>query len=515
MRFVLASLLVVTAVAGYAQHLGRVYNRDTGEMFKLKSAVTTSTVYGAVVKNKTVFTFENPYKSLTEASVNFSLGQGSVLDGFAYWYKNEYVKGVLMDKNKAWFIYTAITSRNRDPGIMEQVTPDSFHAQIYPLAVGYDLRVELTAVEFLVPTEEGWILPDIPEHDGIKTQRFVNTANEFVQLAYKDGRYTVHKPRERDIQVFTTAQKGPRGRTYVAGIVYAGESVETVDLNGLRDAYIINTDKSMSTFVGWTNNKSSFPISVNQKRLQVPISVVTEGDETSKLWAHQMLINHDWKTRKEVLDFSMRYQVPSKFTALLAVPEEEMELFRKKAAEYEKKKREEDRRARAWEENRNLNWKSSQGGDPEIRIAFEDCASAYAKLPDGRVINLKPTGKNLWGGNFEIPADAPEGEYIVRVFGVKRSGEVIEKELKYKVDRTPPNGKLEITSAHGIRLLKVTGEPGLERVIGYLPNGTEIRLQEAEPGVYSAVIPNAARGELLIVMFDAAHNRGELRCSLR
>ena len=114
-----------------------------------------------------------------------------------------------------------------------------------------------------------------------------------------------------------------------------------------------------------------------------------------------------------------------------------------------------------------------------------------------------------------IPADAPEGEYVVRVFGIKRAGEVVEKELKYTVDRTPPRGRLEINLAKGIRLLRVLSETGLERVVAYLPGGIEIRLKESEPGCYSVAIPKSARGEMLVVMMDAAHNRAELKCSLR
>jgi hypothetical protein len=421
-----------------------------------------------------------------------------------------------MDKAKAWFIYTAITSRNRDPGIMEQVAPDTFHAQIYPLAVGYDLRVELTAVEFLKPTPDGWLLPEIPEHNGIRTQRFVNTANPYVQVAFQDGRYEVHKPRLGDVQVFTTSQRGPRGRVYVAGVVYTDEALkQDVKLTGLRDAYIVASEPGSTSFVGWKTGTGSFPVTVQSRRIDVPVNLVTEGDETSKLWAHQMLINHTWKNKKEVLDFSMRYQVPSRFTALLAVPEEEMKLFRQKAAEYEKKRKEEERQRRAWQENRNLNWKSSQGGDPEIRIAFDDCVSAHAKLPDGRVIALKPMGKGVWGGNFEIPADAPEGEYIVRIYAIKRNGEVIEKHIKYNVDRTPPKGVVEIVRVMGARVVKVESEPGLAKVVAYLGNGTEIVLKETKPGVYTAPIPPGASGDLLVALFVGAHNRTELRCELR
>jgi hypothetical protein len=514
LKSVFFSAAIALAALTSAQNLSSVYNRDTGQAFELKSATTTSTVYGAIVKNKTVFTFANPYESLTEASINFSLGQGSVLDGFAYWYKNEYVKGILMDKAKAWFIYTAITSRNRDPGIMEQVSPSSYHAQIYPLAVGFDLRVELTAVEFLKPTPEGWLLPDVPEYHGIKVQRFVNTANRYVQLAYQDGRYEVHKPKLDDVQVFTTAQRGPGGRTYVAGVIYTENQPNAVELTGLRDPHIVQTEGGETSFVGWTRAASSFPITVSGNRVQVPVNVVTEGDETSKLWAHQMLIHHRFKNRKEVLDFSMRYQVPSRFTALLAVPEEEMKLFREKAAEFERKQKEEARRRRAWEEGRRLNADKSQGGDPEIRIAFDNCVSAYAKLPDGRVIQLKPTGQNIWGGNFEIPAEAPEGNYIVRVYAMMRDGTVKTEDIRYTVDRTPPKGVLAVKKVNGVAIISVRSEPGLDRVTAYFPDGRELRLKEGEPGVYSVALPPGTQGGLLLVLMDSAHNRTELTCSL-
>jgi hypothetical protein len=270
----------------------------------------------------------------------------------------------------------------------------------------------------------------------------------------------------------------------------------------------------MTSFVGWKSGTQPLAMKVDGQRVTVPVNIVTEGNETSKLWAHQMLINREWKTRKEVLDFSMRYQVPSKFTALLAVPEEEMKLFREKAAEFEKRKREEERQKRAWQENRNLNWKSSQGGDPEIRIAFDDCVSAHAKLPDGRVIDLKRTAQGVWGGNFEIPSDAPEGEYVVRVFAIKRNGDIEEKQLKYTVDRTPPKGKVEVTMVMGVRVIQVTSEPGLTRVVAYFDNGDELKLKETRPGIYSVALPPKASGTSLVVLFDGAHNRAELKCDL-
>ena len=38
----------------------------------------------------------------------------------------------MYDTDEAWKIYTAVTSRGRDPGIMDRPSPQDYHAQIYP-----------------------------------------------------------------------------------------------------------------------------------------------------------------------------------------------------------------------------------------------------------------------------------------------------------------------------------------------------------------------------------------------
>src|SRR4051812_27344087 len=105
---VLAAFLFTGLVAGAsAQTINNVYNRDTEGPFKLKDVKVERTVIGPIVRTSTMLTFENPYKKLTEASLWFSMPEAAALGGFAYYYGDEYVRGQLMDKAKAWFIYTA------------------------------------------------------------------------------------------------------------------------------------------------------------------------------------------------------------------------------------------------------------------------------------------------------------------------------------------------------------------------------------------------------------------------
>lgn len=145
--------LALTAIA-HSQNLLNVYNRDTGDPFQLTAIEAKTETFGPIEKTRTVFTFANPYQKLTEVSFNIRFEPGQVLDGFGYWYGDEYVPGRLMANEEAWFIYSGITKRNRDPGIMEQVTPEQYHCQIYPIAIGYPVRIEVTSIGWLAPQSD-------------------------------------------------------------------------------------------------------------------------------------------------------------------------------------------------------------------------------------------------------------------------------------------------------------------------------------------------------------------------
>lgn len=518
-----AILLTTLPVVANAQVIDRVYNRDTYDNFKIKKVETNSVIKGPMVKQDSVFTFDNPSKDLTEASFWFSLPAPGVLSGFAYWYKNEFVPGILMDKQKAWFIYTAITSRNEDPGIMVQTSPSSYHAQIFPLAVGYDLRVQLTTLGFLESEKQGFVLPepDISRLNGTNIPQVSNVKQiqpEVRKVVEINGKKrTVVTDRENDettLQYY--AQKHKDGHTYVVGMIRTLHPEDPFRIKGLTNVFWARPengpqDGSVKLFMGRRDGAGKIQVVTDSENkteiFKGTIHANERGNDTAKLWAHQKLNQTGWRRSKDVLNFSLKYQIPSTQTALLAVPTEQLKLFKEKAAEYEQKQKAEARRQREWQNNRQLNWKNSSGGDPEIRVLMPEAIKVVATLPDGKEFELKQDTKGFWGGNFDIPAEAPEGDYSVKLTGTKRDGSTFEKTLQYQVDRTAPTGK--ISSANGFYVLKASET--LARAVAVFGSGQEVNMVPTEEGKYEIPL---AKGRLVKVMLiDKAHNIREVKWS--
>ena len=78
-----------------------------------------------------------------------------MLTGFGYYYKGRFIRGKMYDTNEAWKIYTAVTSRGRDPGIMDRPDAQDYHAQIYPVEAGHDLRVVVDLRQALASDRDG------------------------------------------------------------------------------------------------------------------------------------------------------------------------------------------------------------------------------------------------------------------------------------------------------------------------------------------------------------------------
>ncbi len=506
-----------------AQSMERVYNRDSEESFRLKSHHTDTVVKGPMVKQKTLFTYDNPFTKLTEASYWFGIPNPGVLSGFGYYYKDEFVPGILMDKDKAWFIYTAITSRNEDPGIMTQLSPQSYHAQIYPLAVGFPLRVELDTVNFLDVTKEGLAVP-VPnveelegEHDNF-TSNVVVAAPQTVREVTIDGkkRSLVSNPSTDPVWVQYYAQKHVDGKTYVVGMIHTDRPNDPYRFRGLDHVMWARPDNgpqdgSVKLFMGTRRGAGKIElVSDAANRTEVLKGVIhanEKGTDTAKLWAHAKLQTMGYYDKNAVLKFSMKYQIPSSQTALLAVPEAEMKLFKAKEAEYRRKQQEDARRQREWQKKQRMNWNNSSGGDPEIRIEMPGAVKVKAVLPDGREFDLKKDAKGFWGGNFDIPATAAEGDYTVKIVGIRADGTTFEDSVHYTVDRTAPTGS--ITSEKGFYHLKPS--EALARAVAVFGSGEETNMIPMSDGSYQ--LPTTKGRIVKVMLIDQAHNIGEAKCS--
>jgi hypothetical protein len=515
MKQLLSLCLAILACGANAQHLISVYNRDTNEQFKLKSVLSESLIRGPMVTQQATYTFDNPFKELTEASVWFGLDNAAILSGFGYWYKDEYVPGQLMDKNKAWFIYTAITSRNEDPGIVGQVSSSKYHAQIYPLAAGYDFRVQLNSVGFL-QSDQGKLTVSQPSfNEAVYPQMVRSTQPDTVSIdtSTVPAKTVVTYPKDPKLDMQVYAQKHKDGYTYVAGMVRMINPEANLKVSGIHKVYWsrpegAGSEGGVKLFIGRRRGPGVVRITSTDAFTKYVKSHFIKGNEkgsdAAKLWAHQKLDQDDWRTKRALLRFSLKYEVPSSETALLAVPQAQMKLFKQKAAEYRRNQAEESRKPRKWQQERAQNWSTSSGGDPEIRAYFPNAQRVYAVLPSGKSFDLVKAEDGYWGGNYDIPADAPEGDYQVKVLGVDRSGHETEQDVNYKVDRTAPQGKLRLEDG----TLILQAEKGLARTVVVFKNGAEDTMKETSPGEYRLFI--GTRQVEKVVLIDQAHNVSEL-----
>lgn len=524
MRSLALSALFLAAGIVLAQDLINIYNRDNGYAFVLKEVHAATVVRGPLAKTTTTYLLDNPYTKLTEASFNFSLPEGAVLGGFGYWYKDEFVPGILMDKELAWFIYTAITSRDRDPGIMEMTSSRTFHAQIYPLAVGYPLRIQLTSISYLDPEYDRFNVPPpswFGGHTGVEKEWKVDGGGKPVIVS--DWSATVATDRvpanlQNDIYTSIVAERWKDGNVYVAGIAMGSLGQGLPRVSGLKRGHVTQFREGVSDdpAVYFSGIATGPTITVQQggNSRVVSIGRVSAGNDVVKVWAQAELVDG---YRGDLLEFSLKHQVPSYATALLAVPNSEKRLFEQKRKEYLARLRKE--RARMEREAQlarrrggvpQVNWQSSRGGDPQILLEAKDAEKVFAVLPDGRVLSLRQLSTGWWTVNFEIPADAPEGTYKVRLVVVRKDGSRREEDIEYTVDRTAPTG---VAFRQG-GVVTVESEPGLAVVEAYTVAGRRIVLQEVQPGKYQATT-TLTEAVAFVLAKDNASNMARLSCSQR
>lgn len=496
-------MLSFAAVVGTAnaQSITSAVDRDTNDKFPLKSSTAEAKILGPIYKMQSTWVFDNPAKKLTEAAVNFYTDPGQTLSGFGYWYKDEFVPGVLMDKEKAWFIYTAITSRDRDPGIVDQITEGMYHAQVYPLAIGYDFRLKLDTVGMLPDDGDGQYLPQPRHNDG--NPKISVSSIEPERIDQTDA-WTQVKPLADHAKLDMHAQRFKDGRYYVVGSL--GNDGKIV--KGLEGVLYARVGQSGRYFAGYRRGKGTVTVTSPRGPLKRTIIGNDRGGETAKIWANMRLVQHPPRTRKSLVRFSLKYGIPSQATALLAVPDAEMKAYREREAEQRRQQRQSKRDQRNWSAERRQNWQSTPGGDPEIRVTLPDAQRAYAVLPDGRTFDLFRTSDGYWGGSYDIPAEAVEGKYLVRAIGVRADGSKVERTVSYQVDRTPPKGILMLDE----KTLVVRSEEGLARVVAVTSAGSEVDFVEKSPGLYRLESAPASN-VLKVLLMDRAHNRTFLQWS--
>jgi len=576
-----------------------VYTEVPYSKLPLKSVHSETKIEGPIAKTRVEYTFIDGLKEQMEVGVNFRLPEGAILNGFGYYYGSRFIKGKMYDNDEAWKIYTAVTSRGRDPGIMDRPSQQDYHTQIYPVLPGQYLRVvvELTqqlptdrsGAQFTLPLTQPDIVSretevdatvDIAGHASAIPANFAEHCVSSVSgdhtiihlsgrwLPRKDWGVTVSRPsggtwttaysrmesgasgpirhtaqrerrgRHRILSAVNDMESGRRARffhrrrrsSYFRG-AYAATVSTPWNLKNVRIALwgSADTDDASATMFGDVPAYAPISFTGRYRRSGVqriivrssnhrPITVrialgakpaAVGADPAARLWADKRISALQDDTtrnrRDEVVSLSKRYTVVSKFTALLAIPAEELENYRKRLAKHDV--------------STNTEYMGGGGGDPFIQVkAPEDALNVVAVFPDGSAKDLDydPERKS-WTTRFDIPMDTPPGEYDVTVIVVHNDGRRTRFVLVYQNLQEAPvvNGvDAALTAKRGdVAAVSVRTE-GVVKATLVTPWGDRVPMKRAADAWTAApVVPldwKAGTAQMVIVLYDGAHDRTEV-----
>lgn len=156
MRRIAIGLLLFAAVVGRPQFLLVPQGEQAGSVTP-KALEAEMHAYGAYAIARLELIFATDPNWSSEVDFMMRLPENTEATGFAYWFEDEYVVAKTVEKARAAQIYEFITSRRRDPALVEMVGRRQFRVRIAPIDPEKDLRVEIKLV--VTPSKGALALP--------------------------------------------------------------------------------------------------------------------------------------------------------------------------------------------------------------------------------------------------------------------------------------------------------------------------------------------------------------------
>lgn len=567
----LAFLALPAAAPALAQGDGQpsleVYTVGAYTPLPVKEIHSRTVIDGPLAQTRLAYRIGNDNPDRSEIGFNLHVPQGTVLHAFGYFYKGRFIPGKMYDNDEAWKIYQAVTSRGRDPGIMDRPTAQDYHTQVYPVEARHDLRVIVELTQALSTDRQGahFELPLTQGEAGYEQQRTeaqkrapVEVRAETVVLGHpasqiadnfgtagathngsavlrlsqnaaptENWRVTVRRQTQRAAQSVCSALSR-RGGFYALSVSAPYPLVRPrVLLSGSP-----GTNLSLPTRFGTIRPYQNLTLTGTYRRPQrVAVTILSaqhrplhfhmklSGRQVAErqnpagvVWADKRIDalqgSNRPQVRTDVVRLSKRFTVVSRFTALLAIPKEELAYYKTVLAKQKV--------------STNTRYMGGGGGDPYIAVkAPADSQRVVAVFPNGDVKELAWNGQKLvWEGRFDIPFGTPAGDYRVTVIVVHADGLRSRFLLVYEnLLSGPQAGTLTALRARpGTTLpIHVTGT-GIARAVAVAPWGERVSLESAGDGRQAALhIPAdwpAGQSQVTIVLLDGAHNRTEVTLDL-
>jgi len=326
-----------------------------------KSLALDARLSGAFASTTVTTVYANPNSEQIEADFIYSAPKGSVVTGFAYWYRGEKVVARVVEKARAAKIYQYITSRMRDPALIEMIGPNRFRARIFPVEAHTDLKIEVQLAQKLDQTPSGpvWSWP----------LREETKANSLAQLsvhvqsdaafssnlgAAKNGELNFERRNFRATgnarvlvpqpnaplraSLIGARDGGPHGffalslsssvpvaspRLQISGVKTFDVLVPTVRRLGANTAFVV---------LGRYRGSGQARVTLNGRQVAVRFPDARQSRNLPELlWASARMesLSADAKNQAQVTALSQRFGMPSKWTSWLAIPEEERRNFKR------------------------------------------------------------------------------------------------------------------------------------------------------------------------------------------
>jgi Ca-activated chloride channel homolog len=162
LRRLIALLMLLLAASAHAQIAPRVRVSGGSEPIQITSLAVQAQAAGLQMHTRVELVVRNPNNRVLEATLEFPLGPGQDISGFALDINGSLVPAVPVPKDKGRQVFDDVTRARVDPALLERTAGNSFKLRIYPLPAGGTRRAVLQITETLKPDTQGrvnWRLP--------------------------------------------------------------------------------------------------------------------------------------------------------------------------------------------------------------------------------------------------------------------------------------------------------------------------------------------------------------------
>ena len=344
-------LLLCALLWGGVAHAGALLKPTSGvtQALRAKSLDVKSEVNGAFAQTTVTTIYDNPNDDRIEADFIYSAPAGAVVTGFAYWYNGEKVVARVVEKERAAQIYQYITSRMRDPALVEMIGKNTFRARIFPVEPRTDLKIEVQFAQMLDATSSGWKwkFPLREETDGAPLDSLTmkihvagqRAATSNVGQPDASGNFNVKRENFSGTDDVRVEIKGGDADFYGArdggsdgffALALKGKSASSPQISGVKTYDLTRVKGASGARFVFGRYRGQGAATAGATKLQFS-SRAAKGNVASQLWAANFIedLSKRDANRDRVVTLSKRFGMPSKWTSWLAIPQAERENFKK------------------------------------------------------------------------------------------------------------------------------------------------------------------------------------------